>query len=759
MATRPKTREEAKAEVVQQMQENSRKLRAAIASNDKEAQKKYLDENYRLEAKSRSIGLLGELGSGMISGITGVATAIPDLLSMVINAGVPQGAMKIPSMGQALNTFSGAASEPTSEQGAYPYRIAQGLSGAALPGGSAKTLGMGGLLGAADVAAAQQLGAPEGVISGGYGVASILRSGWKGMRNLAQDRKFNKFLDQLPPDEASSLKDFMMKGQGSSSPLAAAALQKLQSNPEYAELFHKLEAGAVQAAQAGMAPVSKVATGEEATKGIVSRTQAYINGLFDARSVAGTAAFNQAKGYSSVGGVVSPNKVLSKIQELKDEYAQLRTPDAEAATKFLNQLQAGLITDTVGGRKLSAAQTQALLSEFGRKADMGDSLIRDISLGTEKRITSSIFSSLKDDLQQARIDAVTPDAKAATGLLLTARNQYAKATEKIQDEVAQGLPKFLQNKALNEIAYEDLYKAYKDLNPVNRAKMRSYVSTTDQEALKFIDQNVYKDFIDSARGTNKAGELNQVDLGSLVNNWGKLNPSEKDALTTALGTNASEFEQRMKDAARFSKQMQVGQSKEATSITGQAIKSSAATVGAVAGYSPAKAVEMTGDLVNILKKQGLNDEQLMKALLTREGADFLKNASLSPGSAKTLEALSSMNNSQPSQAAFSAMSRAVQTQEPQFQEQGISDIIIPPEFKPMEQPTGTEDIVIPSDLTPLSQSEQAVGQALGTIDRSESPEMKQRNILSIQKELSRSDLPPGAREELQNLLTTTQGQL
>ena len=216
------------------------------------------------------------------------------------------------------------------------------------------------------------------------------------MRNLAQDRKFNKFLDQLPPDEASSLKDFMMKGQGSSSPLAAAALQKLQSNPEYAELFHKLEAGAVQAAQAGMAPVSKVATGEEATKGIVSRTQAYINGLFDARSVAGTAAFNQAKGYSSVGGVVSPNKVLSKIQELKDEYAQLRTPDAEAATKFLNQLQAGLITDTVGGRKLSAAQTQALLSEFGRKADMGDSLIRDISLGTEKRITSSIFSSLKD---------------------------------------------------------------------------------------------------------------------------------------------------------------------------------------------------------------------------------------------------------------------------------------------------------------------------------------------------------------------------
>jgi hypothetical protein len=85
---------------------------------------------------------------------------------------------------------------------------------------------------------------------------------------------------------------------------------------------------------------------------------------------------------------------------------------------------------------------------------------------------------------------------------------------------------------------------------------------------------------------------------------------------------------------------------EATIAPGT-IRETSAVIGAAGGYGPAKLGQLSMDLVNSFSKNGLTEEQLMKALLTPEGANFLKNASLSPRSATVLDDLTKMENSNP----------------------------------------------------------------------------------------------------------------
>jgi hypothetical protein len=369
-----------------------------------------------------------------------------------------------------------------------------------------------------------------------------------------------------------------------------------------------------------------------------------------------------------------------------------------------------MTNETGSLKKLTVDEVQSVLSEFGRKATQGDSLVKDLAISDEIRISAKIFGGLKDDLQTARRVATLPEDKAAAGLLIQGREQVRKASDNYNESIAQGLPAFLKDKPLSSISYEDLYANYKTLNEPQRAKLRAYAGSTDQEALNFLDRNIFQDFVKSAQGKNDAGILT-TDLEKLSTKWQTLGDNEKAALVTALGTNAAEFDQRMKDALIFSRKMRVAQpAVEAEKIISADLQRGvSATVGAGTGYAPAKGVDVAMTTINeLFKKQGITDEQLMRMLLTPEGADFLRQGSLTGASQKTLDALTNIPNALDSSTpAFSAISRLIApTQQQavsapvQAEPEGVfvpEDIFMPDQNAPSTMPSDS-GVFIPEDI-------------------------------------------------------------
>jgi len=507
----------------------------------------------------------------------------------------------------------------------------------------------------------------------------------------------------------------MLRGQGSDSPIVAAAIQKLRSQPEYAELFAKFDQAASDFSTKGMAPVSRISGKKEATEAIATRVQREIDGLRQQRSEAGDRIFKQAKGYGADREIVSPEKTIKEIDELISDYSKRKTPNSDRAVQFLTDLKSRMLNESGSAKKLTVDETQAVLSEFGRKATQGDSLVKDLAISDELRISAKIFGGLKEDLQTARRSATSPEDKAAAGLLIQAREQVKKASDNYNENIAQGLPAFLKDKSLSSISYEDLYANYKTLNEPQRAKLRSYAGNTDQEALNFLDRNIFQDFVKSAQGKNDAGILT-TDLEKLATKWQSLGDNERYALVTALGTNAKEFDQRMKDALTFTRRMKVAQPAiEADKLISPDLQRGvSASVGTVGGYGPAKGVDVAMTTINeLFKKQGITDEQLMRMLLTPEGADFLRQGSLTGASKNTLDALTKIPSTLESTApAFSAISRLLPAKQPQEvaqPEQAAPDGVFIPEDiftnQPNVQPTApavtqpaTNEVFIPEDI-------------------------------------------------------------
>lgn len=778
--TRPQTEAEASNIIVKKIQENAALLRKATAANNKADIKKYWDRAGELETQLRSTGLLGNIGSALSTGVTGLLTAVPDVITAGLKA-VGAASPTTKDLGQRVSEFTGAATAPSSQEMAYPYRMAQG-AGSAVLGGGLKGLLLGTGLGAADVGVSQATGGavPEGVVSGTYGLAALSKGAIKGIRGMSQDRKMKAFINDLPDDEANKFKDFMLRGQGSSDPLVNASIQKLRTNPKYAELLSSLEEGATKAATVGMTPAGKALTTEQdTTAGIVTRLESVFTGLKQKRAEAGNSAFEVAKKYGGDREIIDPANTLQRVRSLKAEYAKKATPNAEKAVEFLtgieNNLTQGIVPKSIGvlGEpvvpvalpKMTVEKTQALLSEFGKKATTGDSLVKDLALSDEQRISATIFGGLKDDLKEARLAAKTPEDKAATGVLLQARQQIEKASNDYLDKTAQGLPKFLQNKSLRDVDYDTLYNEYKNLSPANRATMRQYVEGTDKEALNFIDKNVYKDFIDSARGKNLSG-LEGTNLEKLSSNWFSLSKNEKDALTTALGTNADEFNQRMKDAQLFNRKMQVNLKAPEPLIESNAQRATAASVGAVAGYGAAKGAELTMDALNLIKKTGLNDDQLAKALLTPEGASFLKGAAMSKSANKTLEELTKLTSTQPSPESLSALTRLVPstptTTAPAQPTEAPSGFVMPPnlmegldEEQPQTQEPSSSGFVLPSNLMEgfRSAGEEKAAQAVASMDTGAPQAMQNDAVAGIRQALQSGQLQGAQAAEAQALLT------
>jgi hypothetical protein len=726
MATeRAKTNVEAQRRITAQMDAVRPLLRRALEAKDKPAIDKYMAEMERLDRQMRATATItvggvdvpiGAIGSGIQSGISGLFTAIPDIATAGYNYLAPQES-QITSLGELGTKYLGTQNEPMSDEQAYAFRMSQGAGSAAIPSAGTKGLLLGTGLSAADVAVSQATGAPEGLVSTIYAVGNLTRAGFKGIQSLRESRKLNKFIDENVPVEGQNVfRQFMLRGQGSDSPIVAAAIQKLRSQPEYAELFAKFDQAATNFATQGMRPSGRmpIGGGEEVAKTLAERIAGQADELKIKRNDAGNRQFDVAFKYGQERGIIDPTNLFNKIAELKKQFEVSNTDSAKAAMKYLDSLQTNIAVNLRPNDKMDVRSVQARMSEFGKQASLGESLIKDLSISDEQRMFSALFGATANDLKASRLTAKSVEDKAATGVLLLARKNISDASDAYNEFMSKGIPSFIKDKSLQSIEYPELYSAYQKLTPEQQILFRKTVENTNKEALNFIDKNVYDDFVNKAKGENDAG-IFTTDLEKLAKNWATLKDNQKTALTSALGANAAEFDKRMQDALVFTRRMKVSQPvvEDGKAFATDLQRGLSASVGASAGYAPAKAVDVAMTTFNeLFKKQGLSDEQLMKMLLTPEGADFLRQGSLTGASRNTLDALTKIPSTLEQTApALSAITRLISApaQAPVEPTQAAPEGIFIPEDiftnEPSTTPMGTQpvsdEVFIPEDIFTL----------------------------------------------------------
>ena len=486
----------------------------------------------------------------------------------------------------------------------------------------------------------------------------LVVGGVRGYSAKGQQDKINEYKKLLPEGDKNIFDEFMLRGQGSSDPVIAADIARLSRSPKYLELVTALNEGAARKAVLGIEPKAAALTQEQAKTGVIQAIQNKLEAIRDSKS---TGLFEKAKGYGANLPLVDPSTTLANIDGLIARYSAQTTPNADRAVQVLRNIKERLVTEVPVNpeqvalrgatgpiemtNKRTVEQVQGVLSEFGKKASAGDNLIKDLSISDERIISSAIFGGMKEDLRTA-IRASSGNDRAALNLLSEARSRVEKSSTAYREAISQGMPAFLQNKTLAEVSPEELLITYKALTPNQRASMRSWIENTDSAALSVLDKQVFDDFVSKARTPNATG-VETVNLELMAKNWRGLNPIEKDALATALGTNAGEFGNRMKDAELMTRKMSVAQPTNPPIIGGETVREASAVLGAAGGYATSKVGQLGLDIVNSFSKGGLNEDQLMKALITPEGAQFLKTAALSPRSANVLSDLTKMENSNP----------------------------------------------------------------------------------------------------------------
>ena len=713
---RPNTRQEAYDALVKQLNSAKDRLNTAIKSgevpNDSRAiiNSKYYKDIGRIESQIRSTGTIGELGSGVVSAATGLLTGIPDLaiggynlyqekrsptLSELIAGkkgmfGEESG--KLPSLRERTLEFAGMTPEATSKEGAL-------------------------LQSAPDIAV------------GLVGLTQLAQFGWKAFKDRKLMSKADELLGELNPSERNMFQNYMVRGQGSSSPEVAAMIEKVRKNPKYSELFTAMENEAAKEALKGIRPRASVQTPEEAATGIAKTIQDKLEAVKNARKTAGNEAFEKA--FKQAGDVpfVETTATRATIQKLREQY-----PDNDSVLSYLNKLEGKLVSsfqvpkvagttaqttrvETVldaagmpkqvevpmsmnipggGGftvtkepEKLTVQRLQGFLHEFGKKAEGGDSVVTGLALDDMKRINSALFGGLANDLSNTTRVASDVSQKKAAGYLIQARNQYKTASEEYDALIAQGIPKFLQNKSFNEITIEDLTKAYQQTNQAQRQQFREWVGGNRAESLKAIDKRVFDDFIKDAYKKQPDGTFT-YDLGAISDKWNTVkatDPNLAGQVVDALGTNASEFSKRMKDAAVFTRKIQIGSAPVDEAVVGGGLaRDIEALAGTVGGYQIGKATRLTTDAVNaIFKDKGLTEQQLMTVLLSGEGKKFLQNAAISPQSKNTLQSLVDLDKASPI-LPFAAATTALPTTQAPTQEPTIEmppNIELPPELMSM----------------------------------------------------------------------------
>jgi len=725
----PKTQEEARSVIAQRIKDTIDSYNAAVKDKDTakatKLMQQYKDLNNQFEAAK--LGTAGSAGRGLLSGIQQGGT---DFNRQGSRLALP--VLTMPA--QIAQTFANykfgkPVSEPQSEEQLVPFRAGQGVgniaTGLLTPGNTAKSVATAAGLTGADIAIESQ-GGKQSVASMGYLAALLGKSGWKGMSNWREGRKFEDLMKNLPEDmpemQRNALKKFFLTGQGSDNGIVAAAMQKLETKPQFAEMLKKLREGATEQTLSGMRPETGRLTKEQTATGFVQTLQNKLDGLketvasslFDPKRLS---LYDKAKGYGGGRDIVDPTNTVANIDKLIADFQSKNTPDADNSVKALTAIRErfapkftteargstqyvvdqGIKGNTVAGtpagtrienkqvttydslgmpqtktvqvevpyaatpsvtsagksptmgtipgapsvtiqqnvRPVTVETVQGVLSEFGKKAAQGDSLFKDISISSEQRINAAIFGGMKDDLRLSLGTAKEGTDKAALRILSDARDKTAVATQRYNDAIAQGMPAFLKGSTTKEIDFPTLVAEYEKLNTNQRASVRQWVGDTDPEVLKQFDRQVYTNFLDKARD-----DKGLVDLGQLTTLWNSSKPAERDAVVTALGANAGEFTARMRDATAFNNRVRVAQQAGEPSAITEAAPSVARAAGTTLGYGAHQAVMLSADVAKqLLDKTKLTDDQLMKLLLSPEGADFLKTQKMTPGSTKLLDEL------------------------------------------------------------------------------------------------------------------------
>ena len=470
-------------------------------------------------------------------------------------------------------------------------------------------------------------------------VGALGKGGFDLVRNMQKNKQVNNLMSQLGPEEQNALQQYMLKGQSSSDPLVSGMVAKLRQNPQYAELFNVLEKQATGAATAG-ARVSTAAgyPKEEAGSAIFNAFDGKVKSLYENIDKSTQSKFNAAKQIGGNNNILMTDNTVKALDNMILDYSKrvgegtgAGTTDAKSAIRFMSSMR-----DDLASGRISAERMQALLQEFGQQAKQGESLIKDVSVGSQKVIASAIFGGLKDDLKLTKDTTTVPRIKDVANLLEEARSSYKTGYEALNNFVAQGLPAQLKGKNINEIDTETLLTTIKGLSNKQRDTMAGVLQNTAPEDLKRIRQVMYDDFVQAARTTLPDG-TSGVDLKLLANKFNTLPEKERQAMAFSVGTNIDDFSGRMKDAENFFKyQQRYGQAAEGGEALNAKTVDAVSSAAAVAlGYGPAKAVSLTGRVINTIKG-GLTDEQTLNLLMSPETKGILRDAIKNPNSIETL---------------------------------------------------------------------------------------------------------------------------
>lgn len=709
MATRPIQRADALAAINKERAIYSQLLKQAEASGDRQAYQQYSAKISQLDAQSRGTGLLGEMGGGIASAGVGLLTGIPDIVISGYNAAA-RPTVPMQTLRERLLNAAQIPTEATSNEGSIAY------------------------------------GAPE-VATAAAGLGQLATLGFKGVQSWLKTRKVDELLGKLPTEEANRFKEYMLRGQGSPNSEVAAKIAELRGNAKYKELFNVLDEVATKSAMSGMAPRPSRIAEPEAAKNLVSAVEDRLKAVRQARSEAGNSNFAKAFELGGDRAILTPSKTIDKIDELIKQ-TDTTSDSGKAAVKYLQETRDSIaprinvapragtsytspqtardtltnapipgqdVTYNIPGsagytiqqspRALTVQEVQARLRDWGRNAASEGGVVRDLAVSDEVRISKALFGAMKDDLSASTKAATSVADKRALGALEQARSQTSKASQDYNNLVAQGIPDFLKGKNVADVSFEQLSGAYKNLNPSQRAVFRDWVGQNKAESLQAIDRDVFQAFKAKHTGTLDDGTVG-TDLKGMAEDWAKMNPKEQDALAAAMGQNLNEFNGRMKDALAFTRRMNAGALGAEEAAAKGATRELSAVIGSTPlGYQGAKVTQLAGDILGGFKKGVVSDDLAMKTLLTPEGASFLKQAKLTPGSQQTLADLTKVEQAAPTRLDYLMPTNAVVAPLASTQPQGgqESQIAIPdfnaPEQQPtMEQAPATQEpqIVIPN---------------------------------------------------------------
>jgi hypothetical protein len=536
--------------------------------------------------------------------------------------------------------------ESTSNESAVAFGLGEGAGMSAL--GGPTQMAIGGVTRLADEALFD--GVPIVQLTTAAGLLSV--AGIKGIQNWRENRGVKKILDQLGPDGETTLRKFMLKGQDSSDPRVAGIVAELRSNPKYANLFNILEKQATETATSGARVTTKAGyQAEDAGKGIFQAVDARISGLKEQIKTAGGPAYNKATELAGDTPMVVTDNTQAKIADLISKYKASELPDSQSTVKFLETLQDNL-TNGVFQKKMTIPQLQAWLTDFGKKAAGNESLITDVSVGTQQKISAAIFGGLKDDLT-LMAQSKNVDERAVANLMIGASKKTKQAVDGYQAAISQGLPEILKNKNIASIDTDTLMKTIDGLSAAQQRSLFGILKNTAPEDLKRIQQVNYDNFVQSSKKTLADGSTG-VDLQSLASKFNILPEPDKSKLALSLGTSLEDFSGRMKDAENFFKYQQRFAGTDKSNLINPAVVSEAAYAGTGGRYAPAKVAGVTTRLYNEIKG-GLSDDKVMSLLMSPETKGVLRQAVTNPNDIKTLEKIDkAFTLSQPSQSVKAA---------------------------------------------------------------------------------------------------------